>query len=241
MKIKHYEIFKAELPGSRLDQETWGALRMGSDYAYGIEENAQSYEQNCMQMKSYQTAAKKICGIVKRSHCRHIITFGGGKGILEWHIKKLLPQVYLECTDYAKESIDKLKKVFLNCDALYAFDMLKGDYRNFDKKAFFIFYRVSEELNFKQWCQCLKKLYAAKIETVIFVPDELATAAVAKREWKKHWKNKLARKKDVFCGWIYSEETIEKIFRKCGYKIAEKRPLDHTYLYVLRYYRRKLF
>ena len=72
----------------------------------------EQYEQNCRNSVLYEISARSIADILKKYECKHIVTLGAGKGILEWHLKKQMPELYVECTDYAKSAIEKLKKVF---------------------------------------------------------------------------------------------------------------------------------
>lgn len=235
MKVKHYATIKTDLGSDKLDKEAWERLRMDtSESAYCIEDSVDLYEQNCKKYSIYCNSAKTICKILKQNNCRHIITVGTGKGILEWYIKKYMPDLYVECTDYAEETIDKLKKVFADCDDLHAFDMLEGDYGSFNKEAFVIFFRVSTELNYKQWRQCFKKMHDAGIRNIIFVPDEIASVSVAKREITTHMKNRLKKKKDTFCGWIYSADEYRKLFQKSGYQAVKKVKSDILHLFVLK-------
>ena len=191
MIIEHYEVFKTKLHSGELNQENWDILRTESaESAYAIEDSIEQYEQNCRNSISYERSAKSIVDILKKYECKHIVTLGAGKGILEWHLKKQMPELYVECTDYAKGAIAKLKKVFVECDDLRSFDMLNGDYRIFAKDAIFVLYRVSEEFSYADWCNVFRKMRTEGVQRIIYIPDMLATDELEERMKSRHLRNR---------------------------------------------------
>lgn len=234
MIIEHYESFRTKLKSSELNQQNWDILRTEStEMAYAIEDSTEQYERNCIESKAYEVSAEKIIELLKKYNCKHIVGLGSGKGILEWHLKKLMPELYIECTDYAAASINKLKKVFTECDGFHCFDMLHGDYTLFGQDVCFVLYRVSEEFSYNDWCSVFKKMRAEGALNIIFIPDMLAT---------KELEEKMARKRaryiekgvdSTFCGWIYSEDVLEEMFAAGQYKIIEKYPIGDLVMYYL--------
>lgn len=234
MIIEHYEAFKTGLKSSELNQENWDLLRTASEEkAYAIEDDIENYEKNCREAVSYEDASKDIIEVLDKYGCKHVVALGVGKGILEWHLKKKKPELFIECTDYASMAIEKLKKVFIDCDALFEFDMLNGDYRKLDNNAFFVMYRVSEEFSFSNWCKVFKKMKENNIKNIIYIPDMLATNDLAERMTRRHKRNMERGIQDTFCGWIYSEDVLEEMFDMGGYKIIEKRMAGELNLYLL--------
>lgn len=235
MIIEHYEVFRTKLRSAELNQENWDLLRTeSSEYAYAIEDTIEQYEENCRKAVSYEASAIHIIEILKKYGYKHIVTLGAGKGILEWHLKKQMPDLYVECTDYAKSAVDKLKKVFTECNKLHSFDMLKGDYRIFKDEAVFLLYRVSEELCYEDWCNVFKKMREEGVRMIIYIPDMLATKELEEKLNSRHQRNRERGIADTFCGWIYSEDTLEEMFRAGNYKIAEKYPDGDMMMYILK-------
>ena len=234
MIIEHYASFRTKLKSSALNQENWDILRTKStEMAYAIEDSIEEYERNCMGSKAYELSAGKIVELLSRYNCKHIVGLGSGKGILEWHIKRYKPDMYVECTDYAKASVEKLEKVFTRCDGFHCFDMLQGDYTLFGRDVCFILYRVSEELNYEDWCRVFEKMHAQGVSNIIFIPDMLATEALAEKMAKAHARYIEKGRESIFCGWIYSEEILEEMFAAGRYKIIEKHPVGDLMMYYL--------
>lgn len=234
MIIEHYAAFKTELKSSELNQENWDVLRtISEEKAYAIEDDIESYEKNCRESVSYGESSKDIIDVLNKYMCKHVVALGAGKGILEWHLKKKQSDLFIECTDYASMAVEKLKKVFVDCDVIFEFDMMNGDYRVFDNNAFFILYRVSEEFCFSDWCTVLQKMRESKIKNIIYIPDMIATIDLAQQMKRSHERNIEKGIQDTFCGWIYSEDMLEKMFSMGGYQIIEKRMAGELVLYLL--------
>lgn len=234
MIIEHYTSFRTKLKSSELNQENWDILRTEStEMAYAIEDTVEQYERNCMESKAYELSAEKIVELLTRYDCKHVVGLGSGKGILEWHLKKLMPKLCVECTDYAKASVDKLKKVFMKCDGFHCFDMLHGDYTIFGQDACFVLYRVSEEFSYEGWCKVFQKMRAEGVLNIIYIPDMLATEELAEKMAQKHIRHIEKGIDSIFCGWIYSEDTLEEMFAAGQYKVAEKYPVGDLLMYYL--------
>lgn len=243
MKAKHYYRFETEIESkmrsNSLSKYNWDILRVDErDSPFSIENDKESYERSCRNSVSYKNVAQEIINLVKKNDlvCEKIISLGVGKGVLEWHLKNLLPEVSVECTDWAEQAIDKLKKVFA-ADDIYTFDMLNGDYTKLENKAIFVMYRVSTEFDSKSWCKIFKKMHKANIEHIIFIPTGLETLKSMMQENINHVKNIICGRKDFFCGWLYSEREFLKMFRgknQSLYRVIEKADVGDTAIYLLK-------
>ena len=236
MIIRHYEVFGSELGAQELNQENWDVLRMESgESAYAIEDSVEEYEKNCLDSVSYEAAAAQILTVLNEYHCSHVVSMGMGKGILEWHLKRKKPELVVEGTDFAVRAVEKLKKVFTACDALHCFDMLRGDYRMFPSDAFFIFYRVSEEFDYDDWRHIFTTMRAQGVRNILYIPDMLATQELAERLERSRARNRRQGRKETFCGWVYSQDTLEELFCAGGYQIIRRLPAGagELVMYVL--------
>ena len=149
-----------------------------------------------------------------------------------------MPEQIVVCTDYTENAIEHLKNVFTNVDKAYTFDMLFGDYTKLDNNALFIMFRVSTEFNINQWYEIFEKMYDAKIEYIVFIPAGIDNIKSIASERIRHLINVLRGKKDIFCGWLYSENEYKKMFRnnskQAMYIVEERIILKNTVLYLLK-------
>lgn len=136
--------------------------------------------------------------------------------MLEYHLKKMMPECIAECTDYTEQSLEQLKKVFRNVDSVYPFDILEGDYSKLDTGALFIMYRISTEFCLQEWYDIFEKIYEAGVSDILFIPTGLDSVYEMMKENVKHIVNTIRGRKDIQCGWLYSENEFMKMFRGRG-------------------------
>ena len=92
--------------------------------------------------------------------------------------------IELTCSDYADWGLERLKKVFLDCDNFKTFDMSVDDYSTIDKDATVIIFRCSTEMTIRQFKYVFKKLRERGVENVIFVPTEILSLKEGLRRYK---------------------------------------------------------
>ena len=242
MVQKHYFFFgetQNKFDGNILNNNNWDVLRTDeSDSPFAVEKTVLAYENNCKKMVVYEKVAKIIVSeLEKIRDTNTIVSLGSGKGILEWHLKHLKPTWRVECTDYAAKAIEKLKDVFVGADDIYTFDIINGNYDRFKNGEVILFYRVSTEFDRDQWVDIFQKMYDGNISNIVFVPTGIDKIFEMIRERFRHILNIFMGRKDVFCGWLYSEREFLKMFHgydeKPLYRIVSKIPFEKTAIYIL--------
>ena len=241
---KHYYRFddalQNKLIGGRLNEENWNILRNDElDGPFSIENSVEAYETNCRGAKQYEEIANIIVREIDDSSEKIIVSLGVGKGILEWHLKNINPDIHVCCTDYTADAIEKLKSVFIKMDEAFVFDIFLGDYKKLGFASYIVLHRVSTEFNRKQWMTIIKSMHDCGIDNIIFIPTELAPLKLMLKEEFRHVKNRIKRHKDVSCGWLYSEKEFDKMFKGKQkktplYKISRRMLIDNTAVYFLR-------
>lgn len=239
MKCRHYYDFGEELRikyggrGTKLDQKCQEFVRSSSSLpAFAIEKTIEAYEDNCRQETGYLEMAKIIGCILKTSGMKHLVSLGVGKGILEWHLKQLLPYLRTDCTDYTPEALKQLTKVFADHDRVYFFDMMKSDYSLLAEYDCCIMYRISTELDPSQWRTVFQNLYQKQIKNIIFVPTELAGTGEMIKETMIHVLRRIKGRRDTFCGWLYTENEYFR-FWKGRYRVKQRIRHGKMVVYVL--------
>lgn len=121
MKCKHYFGFDSQLNVKGiLNQNEWDNLRKNEvNSPFAFEKTREEYEDNCEKAESYKEAARIICKELERNNAEKIVSCGVGKGILEWHIKRLCPSLNVGCTDYTQEAIKKVGNISSQLQCFY--------------------------------------------------------------------------------------------------------------------------
>lgn len=241
MKVKHYYNFN-DFDFEELNETNWDLIRTNNvPGPFSIERDIDEYEKNCNNSPDYKQAAKLICEIIGdyKNEGKRLVSLGCGKGIIEWHIKETLPNLYLKCTDYTIEGLELLKKVFVKCNEFSVFDLLREeDYKILKADDIILMYRVSTEFTSKQWGKIFDKLFDRGVENIIFVPTEIMTLRIAVNEKKRQILNLIKRKKNTFCGWLYSYGEYLKMFKgednNEKYEIVKEKRMNDTIIFVLK-------
>ncbi len=174
MKCKHYYRFSANLSSNRLDEDSWEILRCADEISpFAIEKTIKDYEENCLSRNDYMMDAQTICDLV--GHYSNIVSLGVGKGILEWHIKRIDNTITVDMTDYTQNALELLENVFISHDRLFRFDMLKDEYSLLKEYDYVLMYRISTEFSSEQWRNIFRLCYENKIKNIIFWPTEILT------------------------------------------------------------------
>jgi len=236
MPTKHYFVFNNFEPISQLNKEAWDSLRVGTENpAFQFEATLKEYESNCARRTDCREMAEAIRDAVLSigAEVSAVVSLGAGKGIVEWHLKKLLPSLPLICTDYAESGVASLRRLFRTCDKVMAFDMLRGDYSVFGKDAVLLMNRVSTEFTPSEWRQIFKSCKSAGIKYILFIPTELASIRLKVMGTLRHFARKALRRRDTFCGWLYSQREFDRLMSS-EYLIESMQKIGDSALYKLR-------
>ena len=169
MILKHYYSFGNDLVQNmnlnKLDLYGWETLRNNhkSPKDFSIEKTRKDWLRNCARKSGYRKSAQIVCRIINKHKWKKAVSLGVGKGILEYHIKKIIPELDLKCTDFTPDSLKLLSQVFTENDRFSTFNMLEDNYDNLAKEDVIIINRLSTEFSRKQWNEIFKKLYLSLI------------------------------------------------------------------------------
>ncbi len=214
--IKHYYYFEQaeKLAGDSMSRGNWDTLREGDNGSFAIEKSKENWERNCRESDSYRRVASSIIEGVSKEYKRWI-SFGMGKGILEWNIMDLDPSITVSGTDYAKQSVEKLKNYFDGKSEVFCFDMLAFEsYKSLQDYDVAVMCRISTEFDKNQWRMIFDAMYETSVKQIAFIPDVVVTPKVLWEELFSHWCHIITGKKDVFCGYRYSKKELEAMFGK---------------------------
>lgn len=240
MPIKHYFYFdknvSKKMTGNKLDKENWEVLRANAVAGpFAFESTKEEYVKNIKRQETYKERARIIAKMLKNTNIKQIVSLGTGKGIIEYYLKLYLPEISIICTDYTEQSIKKLSE-YTNCDSCKVFDMLNGNYNQFEKETCILAYRVSTGFSLGQWKRIMNNIYKSDVEKMIFVPTEVLTVGEVLQEIKIRVKNILIGKRTMMCGWKYTKFECGYLLTNSGRNrktIKRAIAIDNTKIYEL--------
>ena len=219
--IKHYYDFRAINHQKKFDLDNakaWDFLRLETiknNNAFAIAESSDRLEQESLSNSSLNRQADTIIDLVKERHFTRINSYGVGAGQLEFLLKRKSPNIFLQCSDYAPRSMERLREVFKEAEEVIVFDMLKDSWVNDGEKCLYLFYRIDTAFNDYQWRMIFKKIMNARIEHILFVPCEFLTLKRFITQEIKYVLGKSLNRKISFAGYLRTKQQIKSLFSSC--------------------------
>lgn len=224
LTIRHIEAFgpqTAALKDGVLDSpEAWDALRRDHPH-FSIAPNREEW------LRVTEGAAKKdgqdgglrqraadVGILLKRKGITTVFSVGVGGAGLEYHLKKLHPDLRIICSEYAPENVEMLKKVFTEADGIVTFDMKGADWSPaVGEKILALLYRVDPHATDAEWRQIFERMSAAGVSDVLFIPCGFLTLkSMFQRRWRA-FKLRRAGQAVVFSGYLRTRKTFESFWK----------------------------
>ena len=237
LTIKHYFDFQEQSTqiGKRLDNSlSWDILRVesGAGSEFFIPADRLSWEKKCLQNEKLKTHAEDIVRIIQHQKFQRVNSFGVGDAFLEYWIKRKLPGIFLQCSDYTPKAIDRLKTIFTGADEIISFDMLKDPWSNDGFSCLYLFYRIDTAFDDQQWKDIFANLSKHQIKNILFVPGEFLTIQRFLRQKIKLLLYTMLLKKNTFAGYLRNKEQMETLFSE-NYEIRKTARIGDITGYLL--------
>ena len=218
LTIKHFYDFQdvADNVGTSLDPNSWDMLRLSNpaqDDRFAIPDSISSWREKILTTSIWHERAKVILNLMQQRFYR-LYSYGVGIGGVEFLIKKEAPQVFLECSDYAPKTVERLREVFKEADKISQFDMLKDEWVNEGSICLYLFHRIDTEFNDREWHIIFERAAKAGIQHILFVPSEFLTFRRFIRQKIKLFLYTLLRKKITFSGYLRTREQFKTFFQE---------------------------
>lgn len=181
--MKHYYWFPTE-EQRVLDKSAWESLRESNDErlnAFSLEQSKELWERKCRDADEYRFFAEQIARHLPRE--ANVYSFGIGKGFLEWNLRRVRRDIGITGTDYTERTLNRLRE-YTDEIQFRVFDLLKDDYSelNCTEKDYCILFRISTEFSKSEWRDIIRRMGAAGIKHVLFVPTEEMNATTWMQE-----------------------------------------------------------
>ncbi len=232
--IKHYYCFTQKANERFQDGKLfWDELREDkSNVPFFIPENRADWLESISKASDLEERAQRI-GSFAKEYGSKLFSFGVGNGSLEYNIKKFFPHIHLVCSDFAPRTISRLKKVFVEADELFVFDMLNDKWENVVDNGLVLLNRVDTEFDDQQWKAILSNMKKGGVKSVLFVPSDVLSLIDIIVVLLKYGVWKLMGKKSLFCGYKRTLKRFKQMFSSAGYLFKKKVNFNNAQAFLI--------
>ena len=202
--MRHHYDFGADRPvvGDDLVRaEAWDALRTRTSGAFAVAASREDLERCADERPEIGDRARAIEGWLAGQAVNALASYGVGGGVLEAWLLRLRPEGRLMLTDYAPETVERLRLLFPEAEVVRR-DLLLDAPLDADAH---LFHRVDTELTDEEWHEVFRRFAG---ERILLVATEVATLRRLTRELLLRARNRhLSR-----AGWLRTRGSFEALW-----------------------------
>jgi len=146
--------------------------------------------------------SREISELLDRLNVRTLASYGVGGAVVELWLHRLSPERRLRLTDYAPETVERLRELFHEAEVV-RHDLLTDAPLEADLH---LFHRIDTELTNAEWREVLGRFAQ---DTVLVVATEIADASRILREQL----GRLRTRGLTRAGWLRNREAFEALWR----------------------------
>jgi hypothetical protein len=172
-------VFLPPAIAERLDQRlegaaAWDTLRSNeTDLSFGVPATREAWKSQCGQAFLIERGAA-IVEMADRLGAKAIVSFGVGRACVEYQIHQVNPRMTLHLSDYAPETVRRMRKLFSEAGSVSVVDILRDDLPHV-QGGLTLLHRIDTEFTDEQLRQVFARLSAADHGLILFVPDLFLT------------------------------------------------------------------
>ena len=180
----------------------WDALRTQTSGAFALPETRAELERAADQHPELAERAREIDRLLEAAEVRVLASYGVGSGQLEIWLQRLRPERRLLLTDYAPQTVDRLRRLFPEAD-VRMHDLSRDPPLEADAH---LLHRVDSELTNREWQELLCRFGH---ETLLVVATEVASLPRLAAELL----GRLRRRGLSRAGWLRTRDAFEALWR----------------------------
>jgi hypothetical protein len=202
--LRHHFDFGADrraVGDNLVRPEAWDALRLQTDGAFALARSREELDRTAEERPEIGERARAVDAWLRERNVRTLASYGVGGAVLEAWLQRLEPDRRLLLTDFAPETVERLRALFPR-DEVVRHDLLADPPLLADAH---LFHRIDTELSNEQWAGVLQRFAA---ETVLVVATEVATAPSFAQELLL----RARRRRLTRAGWLRNRGAFEALW-----------------------------
>jgi hypothetical protein len=203
--MRHYFDFGADraVVGDELVRAgAWDALRMQTNGLFALPETRAALERTADDHRELAERAQVINRWLEGAGINTLASYGVGGALLELWLHRLRPERRLLLTDYAPQTVARLRVLFPEAE-IREHDLLRDPPLDADAH---LLHRVDTELTNHEWLELLRRFTG---ERVLVVATEVATVPRLAAEVL----GRLRRRGLSRAGWLRTRDAFEVLWR----------------------------
>jgi hypothetical protein len=172
-RVYDFGAERSEVGSTLLSPEAWDAVRRLPG-AFRLPESREEWHA-AGATEPYVSRAAAVVDLVRRLAAGSLCSHGVGTALLEQQVQRLAPELTLTCTDFAPDTVERLRSLFEGVTVLTS-DL--RDVQTLPQADLHLMHRLDQELSREEW----HGVFASLGAPVLFVPSEVLTPAAALKE-----------------------------------------------------------
>jgi hypothetical protein len=233
--IRRHAFFSpatAERLDRGLDGATaWDILRTSeTDPTFAIPTTREMWESRCARDFLVERGAA-IASLANRVGARAIVGYGVGSGCVEYQIHKSSPDLALYLSDFAPETVARLRRVFPDSATVSVVDLLRDDLSAIPG-AMTLLHRVDAQFTDDELRQIFGRLRAGGHHLILVVPDLYLTARELVVEIGRRMATRAGLRHATPCGRLRTRSAYDSYWRGL-YETRSRGPMGGGLEYIL--------
>jgi hypothetical protein len=202
LTVRHHYDFgpdRSRVGENLVNPHSWDAVRR-TDSPFRLPETRAEWEQSALG-GDLPERAHAISAVARRLGARTVCSYGVGTGLLEANIARELPDTKLICTDFAPETVRRLRDLFPEADVRL------HDLRTMPppEADLHLLHRVDTELSNSEWRDVFRRLN----QPVVVVVTQLVDLQLLAFEFRL----RRSRPRPTRAGWSRTEAGFRRLWR----------------------------
>lgn len=205
LTVRHSFDFGADrelVGGDLVRPEAWDAVRLRTSGPFALSADRADWEARAEATPNLASRAAAICGWIGSAGARRVASYGAGTAMLELLLHRIEPELQLTITDYAPETVQRLRSVFREVEVRHH-DLRSDGPLSADVH---LLHRVDSELSDEEWLGLLGRFRG---ERLLVVATEVADVRRVLLELVA----RVRRPGTTRAGWLRTRGSFERLWQ----------------------------